>query len=489
MNTDPTPAREQELSMQQGPEDGQPADPPTKPVIILKVTRDNLELELQFQRSGTNTSDPLYEDVMAEIAALGIVYGVNESNIRHLCEKPVYNRVFVVARGASPKVGEDGYLKFLVDTNHELRPKIREDGTADFKDLGLVSNVTKDMPLCEVHPPEKGEDGMDLYGNVLEGKYGKEANPPIGTNTALNEEKTMVVALVDGNVEYRKGAINIMDVLRIGGNVDNSTGDIDFVGDVIVNGYVVSGFKIKSQGSVVVKGGVEGAGIEARGDITINEGMNGMNRGTLVAGGNIKCRYIQSCFIKAEQDIYADTVMYCTLECSGNVELSGKRAALIGGRSSIAGRLIAKTIGTDSHVATEIRMVSTGLLKSRELEELSRSIARMDGEITKLVQVMTRFDDLQKKGARLDADQLKGLATVKENYVTLAQQRKDAAAQLEHSKLEQLDASGENSYIECKGRVHTGVKITFGPLNMLVRESFVNSRIHTYDGEIAVATL
>ena len=463
--------------------------PPTKPSILLKVTRNNLELELQFQRTSANTADPEPEEVLAAIAEKGVVYGVKEDNIRQLCVKPVYNNAFVVARGIAPQVGKDGSLRFLVERNRELRPKIREDGTADFKDLGLVQNAVKGQTLCEVYAPEKGPDGCDIFGTVLPGTYGKEASAPVGQNTALNEQKDKVIALVDGNAEYRQGGIHISDVLRIAGNVDNSTGDIDFVGDVVISGYVVSGFKVKSRGNIIVKYGVEGATLVAEGDIIINEGINGMNRGSLIAGGNIKCKYMQSCYIQAQQNIYSETIMYCTLECGGNVELTGKRGTLIGGHASIAGCLIAKAIGTESQTATEIVMASTGMHKIKELEFLGAALKQIDAEIMKMSQIMARFDDLQKKGVKIDQDQMKAVMAVKENYAGVLQRRKETAARMEQAKQDQLEASQQNSFIECKGRVHTGVRFTFGPLVMPVNDSFVNSRVYTSEGEIKISTL
>lgn len=472
---------------QAGAED---TSPPTKPVIIVKITRNKLEAELQFQRSGTNTLDPDYDDVMAALAEKSVVYGIDEENLRQLCEKPVYNRTFIVARGKPPETGADGWLKYLIKTTRELRPKIREDGTADFKDIGFIQSVQQHQPLCEIHHPEKGADGCDVHGESIEGLFGKEATPmPAGGNTYYNEEKTMLYASTAGNVEFKNGIITIIEILKIAGNVDNSTGDISFPGDVIINGDVVSGFQVQSDKNITVRGSVEGATLRAKGDIAIGESMNGMNRGILEADGSIKCKYIQSCsLVRADKDIYADTIMYCTLECGGNLELSGKRGALIGGRASIAGKLSAKTIGTSTHTTTEINMCATGVGKNREAAQLETRIKEIDGEINKLVQVITRYEEISKK-RKLDEDTIESIRKIKEQYVYLTQQRKDTQATLEKLKREQVEASQLNSFIECKDRVHTGVRVSFGAVSLVVTESFVRSRIHVVDGDVAVSPL
>lgn len=467
----------------------EPIEPqPLPPVAILSISHDRMGLELLFQKQGEPSAKPVYEEVMASIAAKGVIAGINELAIRALCENPVYNRAYVVARGVPAATGKDGELVYHVERSRALRPKIREDGTADYRDLGFIHNVRQGEVLCEIIKPEKGEDGFDVCGNVLEGKLGKDPMDPAGKNTVYNEDGTKLLAACDGSAEVQRGVINVLDVLRINGNVDNSTGDIDFVGDVIILGDVVSGFKVKSQGSISIKGSVEGATIEAQGDVVVGEGINGMNRGSVTAGGTLKCKYIQSSYIKAIENIYADSVMYCTMECGGNVELSGKRATLIGGRATIAGRLIAKTIGTESHVATYITMASTGTLKNQEIARLIQEIKEIDSANTKLLQIMARYDDLAKQG-RVSAELAQTIPAVKQNYINQMRQRNELQQRQEQIKQEQLEASQENSYIECKGRIHVGVQIVFGPLTMSVQNSFVYSRVSIIGNEIGISTL
>lgn len=462
---------------------------PEPAIVVLNISSDAMEVEMTFQEAvGAPTLKPVFEDVAALLAEKGIVYGINEVALKAVCDHPMYNRPFTVAKGKEPKTGADGFLKYLVETSRDLRPKLREDGTVDYRDLGFIQPVVKDQPLCEIHLAEKGEDGCDVYGNLREGRWGKAPENPMGKNTHTNEDGTMLVANCDGSAEVKRGVIDVIDVLRINGNVDNSTGDIEFAGDVIIDGDVGAGFRVVSQASVTVRGSVEAATVQAAGDIVVGTGINGMDRGSIAAGGNLKCKYIQSCYIKAAGDIFADSIMYCNLECGGNVELAGKRAALIGGRASIAGTLTAKTLGTESHVATQITMASTGVEKEQELRALADKVKAIDGEIRKLIQLLTRYEDLIKQG-RVNQEQAKMLITVKDNYQAQMKLREETQQQLEKAKAEQLEASRAGSYIVCKDRVHSGVSITFGPLVLKVNSSFVNSRILIIDNDIAVRPL
>lgn len=67
---------------------------------------------------------------------------------------------------------------------------------------------------------------------------------------------------VSGHVILENDKIFVSNVLELV-NVDNSTGDIDYEGDVVVKGNVLAGFTVKATGDITVSGIVEGATVIA----------------------------------------------------------------------------------------------------------------------------------------------------------------------------------------------------------------------------------
>lgn len=180
--------------------------------------------------------------------------------------------------------------------------------------------------------------------------------------------------------------------------------------------------------------------------------------------------------------------MYSNLECDGDVEMNGKRSALIGGKSFIAGKLAVKTLGTPAHTATQVHMATSGMRAKQEAEELTQKIQALDADIAKLVQLLNRLTDLEQQN-RITDDMRATMEQVKQQYVKQNAERKKAADSHASLKAKMLEQSQANSYIECKDRVHTGVRITFGPLTYVVQESFVNSRIGIIDKDIGISPL
>jgi uncharacterized protein (DUF342 family) len=359
----------------------------------------------------------------------------------------------------------------------------------DFHDMGFVQSVSKGELLAEVFEPLKGADGMDIFGNVLDGPMGRTPDVPIGKNTEFQEDIGAVVAAVDGHVVVSpKGIIEVLDVLKIAGSVDNSTGNIFFSGDVIVGKDVASNFKIISRGNIIVRGTVEGATLDAKGDITVGEGINGMDRAKIVAGGTLRCKYIQNCAISVTGDVFADSIIFCSLECSGNVELSGKRGGIVGGKTVIAKGLTAKVLGNDKHVPTSITMAAVGLQHNEKILAIKKRIAELDNEMVSLVQTMTWCEDLIKQD-KLKPFQKNAYENAKSRHQSLKEERPELEALLVDTQQALLYVSADDSFIKCKGHVHAGVRVIFGMQMLNVQASFVNSRIYMSDGEIVTSPM
>ena len=87
---------------------------------------------------------------------------------------------------------------------------------------------------------------------------------PRGKNTEISEDGTQLVASIAGSVDFTGNVFQVKPVLEVPGDVDFSTGNINFLGDVNIRGNVLSGFTVRAMGNVRVEGVVEaGSSVEA----------------------------------------------------------------------------------------------------------------------------------------------------------------------------------------------------------------------------------
>ena len=140
-----------------------------------------------------------------------------------------------------------------------------EDGSVDYKNMELFEAVEKDKLIAEYHSATRGVFGYDVTGQLIAPKKGKELPPLHGQGFMVSEDKREYYALVSGIIELEEESrsLNIRNLYTVPGNVDASTGNINFNGDVNIMGNVEPGFTVDAAGSVVVDGHCEGGKIYA----------------------------------------------------------------------------------------------------------------------------------------------------------------------------------------------------------------------------------
>lgn len=374
-----------------------------KPVLELRTEDNNLVAYLRVKSIHPGQALP-YADVMDFLKEKKITYGVNEKQIQEYCEHKNYFNELVCAHGLPPVDGQDGTLEFLFKTKQDIIPQQREDGTVDYRDLGLVQNIKKGEPLCRITPPTPGIDGMDVFGRTIHFKEGRFPRFPTGRNTSASEDGLQLVSLIDGCIEYKSMVLNVLDSYIVHGNVDGASGNIDTVGSVTVLGDVLEGFSVKAGGSITVRGMVEGARLQAQGNIAIAKGMNGMGKGRLICGGDVTAKFFENCIIECEGDVYSDVVMNSAVKAGNSVILRGRNGLLLGGRCTAGRRVYANYIGNANNLKTEVNIDSPAL---------NRLIRRKTLE-TQVENVRKQLVDLQDAKSLLQSqiDTLSNLLTI-----------------------------------------------------------------------------
>ncbi|MDP4108457.1 MAG: FapA family protein [Bacillota bacterium] len=330
---------------------------PKKPVLHLNVTGACMKAYLRVTPTEPDQK-VLYEDVLALLDENGIVFGVDEDAVRKFCDGSERPLLFACAQGREPVNEIAPQPSYHFDIEKKARPQEREDGTVDFRNLGLIQNVKAGQVLVSVDKPAPGEEGTDIYGRPVAYIKAKMPELPRGSNTVLSEDGLKLLAEIDGCVEYRKSRVNVSDVLTIDGDVDASRGNIDFGGTVVIRGDVRESYSVTAGRDITVRGMVESANLTAGGNITISDGMNGMGKGYLKAGGNVTGRYFENVNIECQGDVCADVLMNSTVKAGGAIVLRGRNALIVGGSYEAGSRVYAGTIGNENQVRTKVEIVS-----------------------------------------------------------------------------------------------------------------------------------
>jgi len=355
---------------------------------IFKLRTDRGNLNAYLTISSPDEGEQVDVDmVKGYLEDSGVVHGVDEDAIREMVEQQQWDRETKIASGEAAVPGEDGSVEFYFDTEADLKPKLKEDGSVDFHDLSMTQNVVKGKHLAKLIEPTKGEPGKDVFGETIHPMAGKPARLVSGKNTSFTkEDEGILQADSDGHVKLKYGyRVDVETVFYVNGDVDYSTGDLDVKGDVAVSGDVLSGFRIKATGNVNVRGTVEDSVIEAEGDVLVGGGFLGSGKGWIRAGGNVVLKFVHNQNVSAKSDIYiCEESLHSILEAGNSIVMNRGKGVLIGGKAKADKSMEIKCVGNDQYAQTYIAVAESAELCD-EIENLRAEVSAVDGELDKLM--------------------------------------------------------------------------------------------------------
>lgn len=266
----------------------------------------------------------------------------------------------VVAEAVPARPGKDGFIQWQVDNQEpDAVAEPAEDGAepadkdqVDHYNRSAFRMVEAGRVIGQVVPPTTGEDGRDVFGRTIPAKWGKEAKLQ-HDESVMRDAAGNLIAQQEGVLVRRDGKVTIRQVLEVNDNVDFSTGNIDFKGDVIVHRGIKDKFHLKAQGNIEVRGLIEAADVEAGGDFDAQGGMAGRELGGVTVGGNMHARYLDNVHGEIQGNLAVDREMInCRLTVHGNVEAD--HGAIIGGTMNATGAVKVSTVGSQAGVNTEL---------------------------------------------------------------------------------------------------------------------------------------
>lgn len=433
--------------------------------IKINISSDKMKASLVLTppKAGNELSGSQIMDI---IRSKGIIYGVDNLLVSKLGSTPVYNENIEFAKGQESVKGEDGILELLFNVSEDKKPKILEDGSVDFRELNYIVGVKTGDVLGKIIPPQDGIPGKNVLGQTLPAGRGKPARNPKGKNVELVDNEKKVVAKLDGYASFVDNRINVLNVIDIPADVDVSTGNIRFTGNVVVRGNVRSDFVIEATGTIEVYGVVEGAILKAEGDIILKRGMQGGNRGQLISGGDVVARFIEHSTIVAKNNIKTESIMHCSVNCGGSIELLGLKGLIVGGNIKVQKQIDAKIIGSSMATPTniEIGIDPEKRNKYRKIKDRFEEVRKALNEMDKSIEILCVMKQkntitLQKKIMLVKLVQSK--QPLSEEFDVLKE---------EIENLEEEFTTINTSKIKVKNRIYPGVKVTIGSISKFIKE-------------------
>ena len=455
--------------------------------VRVEVSRDRMLGVISFTPPENGGKEISLDALKKKIKEAGIVSGLNIELINKIMENKQYDHKYLIARGRPAVHGLDGTLELFFNTDIDdiasLRPKENEDGSVDFKNLDLIQTILKDQKLAQITLPTDGEAGEDILGKKIRSKRGKAKKLPRGENIYTSEDGLTLYASIEGQLIYDLNQINISETYVVNGDAGIATGDINFFGNVLIKGNVESGFTIKAGGNVEVQGFVGEATIIAGNDILLRHGIQGKDKGKLVAEGDIITKFIQNSIVETKGSLYTEAIMHSQVEAGDSIIVEVNKGLIVGGTVQATNLISAKTMGSPMSTVTEIKIcmalalqhqyntAQTELIKKRQqLDQVEKNIAFIHAKLA--------------KGERIPKARLERVKPM----INLQKQLKKEVAEVQttYEKLSAVLEDYKAGAITVTDVMYPGCKITMGSLIKHVREDIKYARIYIQDKDIKV---
>jgi uncharacterized protein len=460
-------------------------DPAHDAMLSVEIADMEMRAYLTAWPPGPGGTDPDYETIVQFLQNNNVTHGFLEDAIYRFEEEPVYREPVLVAEGDKPVNGADATVVYNFDTDTN-KVKLREtDGRVDFKELNIVQNVVEGQVLAKKKPAENGQAGRTVTGKLLPATDGGDTAIDVGKNVSLSEDGKTAVADINGQVIVHAGRITVEPVYVVSSDVNLKTGNVLFLGTVIVKGNVTDGFNVKASGNIEVMGNVGKSQLDSEGDIIVHQGVAGKSEGVVRCGGSLWSKFIEN--VRVESGglvVVSDGIINSEVYANRKVICKGKRASIVGGQVRAAEEIDAKALGSVAGMETLLEVGYDP--KSRErYNELSAKVEEEEKELEEITRNLKTVANLRKQNKEISEDKIKSAKEMQNRRNELASTLEDEKKELANldEYLSQLKIAGK---ISASGTVYPGVKIYIKDASLDVRSEFRNVTFISEAGAVKV---
>ncbi len=463
-------------------------------IIAISIDDDEMgaEAEITSAQGGKHLTA---KAILTAAQDAGVKKGFSKEELIKLAqlaakEEPNNQVSLQIATGKLAINGKDAQINPLVESAQAriLRPKKREDGSVDMRDLGDIVCVKVGDPLAEKQPLTPGKTGYTVTATPLSPEPGNDISLVSGDGTAISpKNENLLISKKVGLPKIIPNGMEVDEIYKIK-NVGVASGNINFTGSVIIDGDVNEGMKVIASGDVTIGGFVESAIIEAGGDVTISGGIIGRKHDiektkitdvnmsvTVNAKGNLYAKYCQYAQINCGSDIRIENqLLHSLINVQGSLKIGSEdksNGTLIGGYikagTHVSAGIVGATAGSNTVVSFEHKVEK---LKEQMLDIDSR--LKVDKDKTAELQIARdKLKKLPKEKANTDM-----LTKVISTYQFHAKRMGDIL--LEKEKHEQtIQSYMESVYIEANEKLYHGVQLFVGDFNERSRREHGPSRM------------
>lgn len=203
------------------------------------------------------------EEVLFILNKYGIKIGIQNENIQKLLDKNDMKLSGIFALGVNSINDNDDIVKPLFFKENKI-----VNDRIDYRNKNNINMVRKGECIGKIIRGELGKDGQDVYGEIIHRKIKK--TPKIICKNGCYIKGDEIIATIDGKFDYKKNTFNVSKVLEINKDINMESGNVQFLGNLCINGNIGIGMTVASGDTMIIKGNAESAKVVSKKDAFID---------------------------------------------------------------------------------------------------------------------------------------------------------------------------------------------------------------------------
>ncbi|MCX8057805.1 MAG: FapA family protein [Spirochaetes bacterium] len=333
------------------------------------ISNDNMKLYLLLPY---NVNDVDYDQLKSELLSLNI-FNFNPDILKEY-RKPGF---YTIHKGKYPKDGHCEKIYLLID-DKVIPGLIDEYGNIDYFERKFLVPVKKGDTIAKIEQELQPEDGNDLFGKLIPAKYDNKPLYLLGKNVSRAEG--FVIADCDGILSIKENKINVIDFVKIKGDISIASGNIHSNSSVIVDGNILENIEVEINGDFYVLGGIYSPkSLTINGNLYLRKGIVGRIDSIYNIEGDLFCQYIENCYIKVKGNIIVEReIIMSSVLSNKNIIVTKKEGEILSSKITFYQKLFVNSCGKESGGKNEIIMGY-----SYVIEDLLKDVKKKEDELLK----------------------------------------------------------------------------------------------------------
>ena len=297
----------------------------------------------------------------------------------------------------------------------------------------------------------------------------------------INDDKTEIYSDVTGHVTFINDKVFVSDVFEVPADVDNSVGNIDYEGSVLIKGNVKSGFSVRATGDIIIEGVVENAFIESGGQVIVKHGIIGMHKGIIRAATNVLAKYIENATVYAGGYVEAEIILNSDVSATGEVRVQGKKGLINGGTIRAGHSIEAMYLGTEMGTFTTLEVGIEPEKKQRYID-LGKEVSKRTKDLEDMKVIIDNYASKLRKGEVIPKDKM----IYAQNLAVEYKNKKEELEPLreEMRRIHILMMESDHSYVMVTRTAYPGVNISISDLTYSLKDKRNYCKFRKENGEI-----